>query len=100
MKDMDLQKQQDDILRRLRTADAKDKEAMTKELEQVISTRFDVILLKKQLMYDELYARLLKLQEELEKRQSELEVLKNSKEQNVQDRMKELTTQVEKINWD
>lgn len=99
MQDLSLQDQRDDLLRRLRTAESGEKDALTRELQKVISARFDLIILKKQLMYDELYKRLQKLQQELEKRQSELEDLKNTKENNVQERLKELTTQKEKINW-
>lgn len=100
MQDLNLQKQRDDILRRLRTSNGEDKEVLMKELEKVVSARFDLIILKKQMMYDELHRRLQKLQQELEKRQSELAELQNTKQQNVQDRIRELTTQVEKINWD
>jgi len=62
-----------------------------------------LIIRKKTLQYQELEERIKRLQKEIERRQAEVNKLKQSKEQAVEEHFKELTAQAdqaEKINWD
>lgn len=100
LEDLALQKQRDDLLRELRGTEGAKREQLIKDLKRLVSKRFDLIIRKKTLQYQELEERLKRLQKELEKRQAEVQKLQNNKEQAVEEHVKDLTTQAEKINWD
>ncbi|MBL7215454.1 MAG: hypothetical protein ISS71_07225 [Phycisphaerae bacterium] len=99
-KDLELQDQRDQLLREIAMAKDQDRPALLKRLKEIVSARFDNIIHKKHLFYDHLRRRLEKLQEKLEAQAKELEQLKAEKDQSVEQRMKELTEQAEKINWE
>jgi hypothetical protein len=98
--DLVLQKQRDELIKKIRSAQGDQRDQYIQDLRALISRRFDLIIQKKTLQYQELEQRLKRLQLELEKRQAEVVKLKGSKDQAVEDHVKELTTQNEKINWD
>ncbi|HOT71998.1 MAG TPA: hypothetical protein PLX18_03530 [Anaerohalosphaeraceae bacterium] len=98
--DLILQKQRDELLKKLRGTEGAERERLLKELKTIISQRFDLIVRKKTLQYQELEERIKRLQKEIERRQAEVNKLKQSKEQAVEEHLKELTAQAEKINWD
>ncbi len=98
--DLILQKQRDELLKKLRQAEGTERERLLKELKTLVSRRFDLIIRKKTLQYQELEERIKRLQKEIERRQAEVNKLKQSKEQAVEEHLKELTAQAEKINWD
>ena len=70
------------------------------ELEQVVNQRFDLIVRKKQLKYEEMLKKLQKFQQEVETRQAELEKLQGQKDKAVTQRLEELVSDAEKVNWD
>lgn len=98
--DLLLQRQREELIREIRGAEGPRKEQLLNELRGLVSRRFDLIVRKKTLQYQELEERLKRLQRELEKRQTEVDKLKRNKEQAVQERVKELTAQAEAIHWD
>jgi hypothetical protein len=100
LEDLAMQKQRDELLKKMRRSEGAEREKLLKELKTLVSQRFDLIIRKKTLQYQELEERLKRLQQEIEKRRSEIDKLKGSKEQAVEEHVKELTAQVEKISWD
>lgn len=99
-KDLELQHRRDEIRRQLRYAKDEERQSLLNELKTVIARRFDLILEKKQIQYEQLEKRLAKLQKELEKKKTELQKLQGTKEKAVEDRVKDLTNQSEKVEWD
>ena len=97
--DMALQKQREELLREIRGAEGEKRDQLFKDLEALVSQRFDLIIRKKTLQYQELEERLKRLQVELEKRQTEVQKLQVGKNQAVKQRVKDLTAQIETIDW-
>lgn len=89
----------DELLLELPYAGENDRQAIVGELEQLTSKRFDLIVLKRQLQHDQLRRRLERLSQELDKKKDELELLRNSKDQAVKERVKELVERTDKTDW-
>jgi hypothetical protein len=98
--DLELQKQRDALLKEIRTAKDKEREKLIAELKDNVARRFDVIMTKKQLQYDDLKKRLEELQKEVKTREGELEKLKTTKDKAVSEHLNELVGQAEKVQWD
>lgn len=98
-KDLELQDQRDQMICEIGRVPEKDRPALINKLRDIVAARFDNIIQKKQLIYDHLRKRLETLQERLDEQAKELEQLKADKEKSVEQRMKELIEQNEKINW-
>ncbi len=98
--DILLQSQRDQLLKELRLADKKESKALRKELEEVVSSRFDIILKKKQLRYEEMLKRLQALEKRVNEQQAEVESLKDKKNKTIEQRIEELVGKTEKISWD
>lgn len=96
--DLILQHRRNRLLSEIRDADEKDREDLLKQLEEVVATRFDIIIQKKELQIESLRKRLEKLENNLEKRATELETLKTEKDNNVDKRMKDLLKNTD-IDW-
>ncbi len=97
--DIELQNHRQKLLREIRKADKKEKDELVKQLEEIVNRRFDLIVIKKQLRYEELRKRLKKLQEDLVKRQAELQQLQQSKQKTTEQRLEELLGKTERIDW-
>jgi hypothetical protein len=97
--DIELQNHRQKLLREIRKADKKEKDELVKQLEEIVNRRFDLIVIKKQLRYEELRKRLKKLQEDLVKRQAELQQLQQSKQKTTEQRLGELLGKTERIDW-
>lgn len=98
--DMELLQKRDKLVEDIRFAKDPDREKLVAELREVTSKRFDIIIAKKQLQYDELKARLEELKKEVEKRAMELDKYKADKDKSVDDHVKELLEQSQKMRWD
>ena len=98
--DILLRSQRDQLLKELRSADKKESKALKKELEEVVSSRFDIILKKKQLRYEEMLKRLQALEKKVNEQQAEVESLKDKKNETIEQRIEELVGKTEKISWD
>lgn len=96
--DLILQHRRNRLLGEIQNADEKDREELLKQLEEVVATRFDIIIRKKELQIEALRKRLKKLEKGLEKKAGELETLKTEKDNNVDKRMKELLKDIE-VDW-
>lgn len=99
-KNLELQKRRDALLLQIRIASKDQQPKLVEELRNVVSQRFDTIVLEKQLQYEWLRKRLEDLTKKVEDRAKELESLNKNKEQSVQNRVKELMERTEKVNWD
>jgi signal transduction histidine kinase len=98
--DLELQKQRDTLLREIHSAKDKEREKLIAELKDNVARRFDVIMTKKQLQYDDLKKRLEELQKEVKMREGELDKLKTTKDKAVAEHLNELISQAEKVQWD
>jgi hypothetical protein len=97
--DLELQKQRDALVRQIHSATGKDRDKLLAELKDVVSRRFDIIMARKQLQYDDLKKRLEDLQKEVQKQERELEKLKTNKDKAVKEHFDELVNKAEKMNW-
>ncbi|MEN6308094.1 MAG: hypothetical protein ABFD91_10095 [Anaerohalosphaeraceae bacterium] len=98
--DMENQRLTDELLKQIRRAKGNEKEKLTAELKALVSRRFDLIMAKKQMQYDDLRRRLEELQTEVKNREGELDKLKSNKDAAVDDRFKGLLSESEKVKWD
>jgi hypothetical protein len=97
--DIAIQMQSDELLMDLRYATDTEREALIKELENLTSQRFDLIVRKREIQYEQLRQRLEKLQKNLEKQKAELDKLKAHKENTIGDRVTEMVEYTQKANW-
>jgi hypothetical protein len=99
--DLELRNQSFDILRKIKaTADEAEKQKLTGELEKVTSDRFDVILKRKQMEYDQMQKELARLTEHVKQSESQLENWKVNKADKVKERVNNLLSKTEKFEWD
>ncbi|MBM4102980.1 MAG: hypothetical protein FJ263_02870 [Planctomycetes bacterium] len=98
--DLELQKQRDSLLKEIRTAKGEEREKLIAQLKDNVARRFDVIMTKKQLQYDDLKKRLEELKKDVKAREGELEKLKSNKDTAVDEHLKDLVSQAEKVQWD
>ncbi|MBN2512177.1 MAG: hypothetical protein JXB18_04505 [Sedimentisphaerales bacterium] len=98
--DMENQRLTDELLKQIRRARGQDKEKLVAELSPLISRRFDLIMAKMQMQYDDMRRRLEELQKEVKNREGELDKLKNNKDAAVDERVKKLLSESEKVKWD
>lgn len=99
--DLELKEKRNKLLRRIRasTNDA-EKKRLTKELEEVVSSRFDLIVKRKQIEYEQLSKKLEKLKEQVKRSEAEVEKWENVKDKEVKQRLEELISRAEKLNWE
>ena len=95
--DIELQKRRDALLLQIRPAGNAEQAALLKELEALVSKRFDIIVRKKELQYESLRKRLEKLEQQIDQQALELESLKKNKSQTVELHIKELLGRTENI---
>jgi hypothetical protein len=99
--DLQLKEERNKLLRKIRasTNDA-EKKQLTKELEKVVSVRFDLIVKRKQIEYEQLSKKLEKLKERVKRSEAEVQKWENVKKVEVKQRLEELISRTEKFNWD
>ncbi|MDD5327144.1 MAG: hypothetical protein PHY02_04935 [Phycisphaerae bacterium] len=100
-KDLELRLQQDNLLGEIEAAGDKDKEELVNGLKEVINSRFDVIVERKQIEYEQLLQKLDGLKDEVEARKGKIEKWKDTKfkAESVEARLKELLDKNEKFRW-
>ncbi|MCK5000231.1 MAG: hypothetical protein KAS23_11875 [Anaerohalosphaera sp.] len=97
--DMALQQSRDKILKTVRDAKGKQLEKITAQLKKIVGRRFDLIVIKKRLKYEELKKRIEHLQKEVAEQEAELSKLNGQKKTQTAERLKELFNTAEKITW-
>ena len=101
--DLELKKERDKLLRKIRAATDDDKKKkLVKKLEEVVDSRFDLIVKRKQIRYEMTSKRLEKLREQVKQSKAEVEKWKDAKfkNENVKARLEELTSKIESFKWD
>lgn len=98
--DLAIQKLSTGLVEEISRAEGNKRQELVKELESLVSRRFDLIVRKKQLQYEDLQKRLEQMQKELKQRQLDVKKLEESKEKAIEDRLKDLIGQSEKVKWE
>jgi DNA repair exonuclease SbcCD ATPase subunit len=99
--DLKLKGQRKELLEEIKYAsDEGEKEQLKNQLEQLVAERFELIIKRKQARYEQLLQRLENLKKQVEMRKNEVDTLKSQKADKVKERVRELLSDTEKINWD
>lgn len=101
--DMILKERRHELLREIRTtADEDTKQALIGELEDVVGRRFDLIVRRKQIAYEQLAKKLAELQKEVKEKEAEVGKWKDAafKRENVKGRVEKLLGKNEKFEWE
>ncbi|MCK4959969.1 MAG: hypothetical protein KAT00_11230 [Planctomycetes bacterium] len=97
--DLELLRHRDELLKSLEKAPEAKRKKLRMQLAEVVADRFDLIIHKKQLRYDELSSRIEEMQKKVRAQRAELNTLKQGKNKAIEARIAELTGQSEKITW-
>ncbi len=101
--DLELKQQRDKLLRQIRKAtDEQEKQKLVGELNEVVGARFDLIVKRKQMEYEELRKRLQRLRQEVEKSEANVKKWKDAdyKAKNVKARVEELVGGKQEFDWE
>ena len=101
--DLKLKKKRDKLLRKIRAATDDDKKKqLVEKLEEVIGSRFDLIVKRKQIKYEQMRKKLEKLEARVKRSEAKVKKWQDVKFKNesVKARLKELVAETEKFNWD
>ena len=101
--DLGLKEKRDKLLEQISAeTDTQKKEKLVEQLQEVVSSRFDLIVKRKQIRYEALNKKLEKLQEQVKQSEAEVDKYKNPKlkEESVKARVEELLSKSEKFDWD
>ena len=101
--DLELTKKQYKLVKEIKAAtDDNKKKELTKELETVVSSKFDLNVKRKQIAYEQMRKRLEELKKEVEKSEAAVEKWKDAKFKNehVKARVEELVSGAEKFYWE
>ena len=97
--DLELKEKRDKLLGKIRTASGDEKKELVGELKNVVSSRFDLIVKRKQITYEQLRKELEELKERVKESEAEVEKWKKVKSEKVNERLEELIGRTEKFNW-
>ena len=98
--DLVLKEQRDKLLIKIRAASDGKRGKLVKKLEVVVSSRFDLIVKRKQIEYEQLRKKLRKLREQVQQSEAEVQKWKDVKDKEIKQRLKELISQTEEFKWD
>ena len=101
--DLDLRGKRRELMKRLSsTSDEQEREELSKELKDVLGSRYDLLLKRRQLAYDRLLEKLKTLQEEITASESKLEQWKDSeyKQDQIDQRIEQLLEKTETFKWE
>ncbi len=100
--DLELKEQRRDLLRKIRTADKDHQKKLTEQLKGIVGSRYDLIVRRKQIEYEQMLERLKELQQEVQQKRGDLGNWKDAdfKNRNVQDRVQELTGSAKEFKWE
>ena len=99
--DVELKSQTRALMKKIKAAtDEDEKQELKTELESLTGKRFDLIIKKKQLRYEDLKKKLEELKNNIKESEAELENLKGKKSEQIKERVEELISKTEKIQWE
>ena len=101
--DRDLKKRADDLCKRIRTEQSEAKrQTLGAELQDVIAKRYDLIVRRKEIAYEQLLRRLGELQKQILESKDEITIWRNAeiKQENVKQRVQTLTDGKLRFKWD
>ncbi len=100
---LELKGKRDRLLRRIRAArNDNEKKKLTGQLEEAVSSRFDLMVREKQIAYEQLRKKLEELKKQIEESQAEVDKWMDVefKKENVKARVEGLIRRTRKIKWD
>lgn len=98
---LELKERRDKLLRKIRAASSEnEKKELIAQLEEVVSSRFDLIIKLKQIAYERLRKELEELKERVKQSEAEVEKWKDVKDEKVKERLEKLISRTEELNWD
>jgi len=100
---LELTEKQHELLKKIyKTNDKNEKQALTEELNEVLSAKYDLIIKRKQLALEDLTKKLEELKAKIEKSEEKIVKWKDPKfkEDNISSRLKELLGKSENFNWE
>jgi len=100
---LDLRKKSDDLCCRLRGEKSEaDKQALGLELQEVVARRYDLIVRRKEIAYEQLLKRLEELQKQVTESKDDIARYKDAKikQENVRQRIQDLTENKVRFKWD
>ena len=103
VEDLKLQKRRNELINRIKTAKSdKDRQKLTAELEEVVGLRYDLIVRRKQSIYERLLKWLEDLQNRIEESRAEITKYQDPdvKAENVKQRTRELLEPKKGLRWD
>lgn len=103
LEDVKLKDRRNELINKIKTTKSrKDKEKLIAKLEEVIGLRYDVILRRKQMVYERLLKRLEDLRNQIKESRVDIHKYQDpqTKEANIKQRAKELLEDKEKFGWD
>jgi hypothetical protein len=99
--DLILRENQKQLVDKIKAAvNENEKKDLTKKLEAVTGQRFDSVIKRKQIEYEQMKDRIQQLQKRVQQSQAEIEKWKASKNEKVKERMQELLSNTEKFQWE
>ncbi|MBN1123811.1 MAG: hypothetical protein JXA82_02310 [Sedimentisphaerales bacterium] len=93
--DVELQDRRDILLEKIATAKEEERSGLIEELTGVVSNRFDIIIQKKLIKFEELEIKIERMRQSLEAEKRQLQELVNQKPQSTKERVAELLQAVE-----
>ncbi len=102
IEDLRLQKRRDQLLGKINAAKGqKEKKKLTEELEDVVGHRYDLIVRRKQIVYEWLLKRLEELQNRIKESRADIRKAQDAKvkEENIKKRTQELLEEKKGFNW-
>ncbi len=99
--DLLLKQQRDELLEEIKTAGDDEREGLVNELKEVVSSRFDLIVKRKQIEYEQLFEKLEKLKKRVEESEAKVEKWKDVefKNESVKARLEELLSKTDEFRW-
>ncbi len=99
-KDLVLKEKRNALVKQISTTDdTTAKASLIQELSDVVSQRFDIVVAKKKVRYNNLKKRITELEKEVEKQEAALEKLESNKAAEVKQRLKELVEPEVTLEW-
>lgn len=99
--DLEIKMKRGKLLRMIRAeTDENQKEKLVKELKEVVSNRFDLIIKRKQMRYEQMSKELERLKKEVAKKSAEIEKWKEKKQEKVKEHLEELMSRTKEFDWD